>query len=261
MAILQRMMIALLSVAMLAAGAVNATSTTNFSDQWWNEVESGWGVSVLQQADVLFITLGVYGADNKPTWFTGAAFKQSGATPGHTLFTGDLYQTNGPYHGGSFNTSSVTYVTVGTLTFDAATANDATLTYSVDGRWVVKNVTRQLWRYENLTGKYGGFWHTECSSGLTQNEPLTLTVTHNADNSVVGRLDSVDHGVGYYVLFRGTYSQSGHMGQIVAHMQAPDKGTVTFSEIEWTPFGFVGRVSGDAQGCQAVSGRIAAVLQ
>ena len=259
MAILQRMMIAFLSAATLAAGAVNAASTTNFSDQWWNEAESGWGASVLQQADALFIDLFVYGADNKPTWFTAAALNQNGATLGHTLFAGDLYQTNGPYHSGSFNASAVTYVKVGTLTFDAATTNDATLTYSVDGRRVVKNVTRQFWRYENLTGNYGGFWHLECSPGATFNEAFTLTVTHNADNSVDMFLESIPP-IGYF-LFHGTYSQSGHMGQIVAHLQAPDVGTVTFSEIERSRSGFIGRVSGFANGCQLANGPIAAFLQ
>jgi hypothetical protein len=257
MAILQRTMIAFLTVAVLATGVVRAASTTNFSDYWYVANQSGWGMSVQQQSDVLFVALYVYGTDSKPTWLTATAFYQSNSVTGHIVFTGDLYLTNGTYYGATWNPAALGYTRVGTLTFDATTTNDATLTYTVDGTPVVKNVTRQLWRYENLTGKYGGSWHLECSSGPPYNEWFTLTVTHNADNSVVMLQEEL---FGYF-LFRGTYSQNGHMGQIVAQLQAPDAGTVTFSEIERTPSGLVGRVSGTLNGCQLVSGRFAAVLQ
>ncbi len=101
MTTIRRAMFAFLTVAMLATGTVRAASTTNFSDQWWIEAESGWGASVLQQADILFIDLFVYGADSKPTWFTAAAIQPARSPAGHMLFTGDLYSTNGPYFGGS----------------------------------------------------------------------------------------------------------------------------------------------------------------
>ena len=82
MTMLNRMMLALLAAAMLATGAARAASTTNYSDQWWVASESGWGASVLQQADTLFIDLFVYGTDGKPTWFTAAAYLQSGVAGG-----------------------------------------------------------------------------------------------------------------------------------------------------------------------------------
>ena len=64
-----------------AASLVSATGTasdgTNFSDQWWNPNESGWGISVLQQADVIFVDLFVYDTAGNPTWFTAAATQRS----------------------------------------------------------------------------------------------------------------------------------------------------------------------------------------
>ena len=93
--------------------AVNASSGTNFSDQWWNPNESGWGASVLQQADVLFIEIFVYGPDNLPTWYTTAAFFQPQA--GLTIFSGDLYVSNGPWFGAFFNPAAVFRRKVGTL--------------------------------------------------------------------------------------------------------------------------------------------------
>ena len=49
---------ALLAAALSAICAVAAAAVgTNFSDQWWNPAESGWGASILQQSDILFVAL------------------------------------------------------------------------------------------------------------------------------------------------------------------------------------------------------------
>ena len=61
-----------------------------------------------------------------------------------------------------------------------------------------------------------------------------------------------------YFIFHGTYTQRGHLGQIVADLQAPDRGSVTFTEIEKTAYGLVGRMSGATNDCVVVDGRFAA---
>ena len=266
MTTLRRAMIAFLTVAMLATGIVRAASTTNFSDQWWIEAESGWGASVLQQADILFIDLFVYGVDNKPTWFTAAAFLQRDSPAGHVLFTGDLYSTTGPYFGGSFNPSAVGYAKVGTLTFDADTVNTAKLTYTVNGVPVVKNVTRQTWRNENLSGRYyGGVINDEtclpASNSGHFEDAATIEITHNTDNSV--RID-IQTLSGDDLTFNGTYTQSGHMGQIVATFSYSTTTTsLTVFEIEKTISGFsarfVGNTKSGTESCVMTNGRIGGV--
>jgi hypothetical protein len=265
MTILRQFMVALLTVATLATGVANAASTTNFSDQWWIEAESGWGASVLQQADILFIDLFVYGADNKPTWFTAAASNQSSAPAGHTLFTGDLYQTNGPYFGGAFNSSAVSYAKVGTLTFDADTTNTAKMTYTVNGVPVVKNVTRQTWRYENLSGSYyGGFvWDQPCEDGTDNdhNEIYgSMQITQSTANAI--RIDMqittlTSNGVpqtvpaNWSATMTGPYTQSGHMGQIratIADTETTDTMVWTLFEIERTINGITGRLTSEVPG-------------
>jgi hypothetical protein len=169
--------IALLTVATLATGVARAASTTNFSDQWWvGTTESGWGASVLQQWDILFIDLFVYGTDTKPTWFTAAAYYQSSSPAGHVVFTGDLYATSGPYYGGAFTPGTVGYQKVGTLTFDSDTVNTARLTYTVNGVPVEKNVTRQFWKFENLGGNYyGGFvWNQSACWDPADNDSYSI---------------------------------------------------------------------------------------
>ena len=281
MTILGRLTMALLTVAMLAAGAAKAASTTNFSDQWWIEKESGWGASVLQQADVLFIDLFVYGADGKPTWFTAAAAYQAGSAAGHVTFTGDLYLTNGPYFGGPWNPAAVGYRKVGTLTFDATTVNDATLTYTVDGTQVVKNVTRQFWRYENLGGSYyGGFvWDNSSCKDPADNDHYeifgSMQFNHYADNTI--RIDMqiraiTNTGAAQAVpanssgTFTGPYTQSGHMGQVpgtFTFIVGTDTGSASWTlfEIERGISGITGRFVGSDIGTDTClySGRFTGV--
>ena len=64
-----RLLLVALALASFAWTA-RASSGTNFTDQWWNPDESGWGASILQQGDVLFVDLFVYGADGRPTGCT-----------------------------------------------------------------------------------------------------------------------------------------------------------------------------------------------
>ena len=283
MTILRRITIALLTVALLAPGMARAAYTTNFSDQWWIENESGWGASVLQQSDVLFIDLFVYGPDSKPTWFTAAAFFQGNAPAGHVLFTGDLYSTTGPYYGGSFNSGAVGYVKVGTLTFDADTVNTARLSYSVNGVPIVKNVTRQTWRNENIGGQYYGglvYDQTSCTDALDNGHFeifALMQFTHLADNTVTinaqitsGSRNGIPLLVpaGLVFTMSGKYTQSGHMGQmqgtssVIIPGEPPDTSVVNLFEIERSISGITGRYNSvdDKGGCRS-SGHLGGVLR
>src|SRR5580765_5845064 len=99
-----RVLVAALATAALCAFAApsRASLGTNFTDQWWNPNESGWGASVSQQFNTLFIDLFVYGSDGRPTWYTAAVYLDP---QNEGLFTGDLYATTGPWFGAFFNPS------------------------------------------------------------------------------------------------------------------------------------------------------------
>jgi alpha-tubulin suppressor-like RCC1 family protein/Tol biopolymer transport system component len=69
------------------------------SATWWNASESGWGLTVFDQGNVLAPTWFTYDSDGEPTWFiVGGAFEQpDGRFTGELLrFTGTRYdQING----------------------------------------------------------------------------------------------------------------------------------------------------------------------
>ena len=49
--------------ACLALDTAAASITTDFSDLWYDPDEEGWGVTLTQQNDIIFVTLYVYGPD------------------------------------------------------------------------------------------------------------------------------------------------------------------------------------------------------
>ena len=246
--------------ACLAPLAGQAASTTNFTDQWWTPTESGWGASILQQRDVLFIDLFVYGADGRPTWFTAAAFAQPSPGGGRLLFVGDLYVNAGPWYGGVFNPALVTDRRVGTLTFDADSADTATLSYTVDGVVVTKSVTRQLWAYEDFSGSYNGgvvYDATGCTNptGNGHFEDLGAVSVNQTSNTVFAMSSQAGTTA---CNWNGTYSQLGHMGSVAGTFACSNgiQGTFQSFEMERTLSGFTGRfVASDNFGC-SLSGRL-----
>ncbi len=254
--------LASLFVVALSVGVAFAASTTSYSDQWWVPSESGWGASVQQQSNMLFIDLLVYGSDGKPAWFTAAASLQSREVAGHDIFTGDLYETAGPHFAGTFNPALVTSRKVGTLTFDATSSGNGTLSYTIDGTPVVKSVTRQTWTYENLSGTYDAVWSFGCGGVMSFASEWGFTQTviqHNPDNSVT---ITVSLWLSLYQTehhLRGTYSQFGHLGRISTGFNAPAVGSITIDEIETTATGFTGRIPLAASSACHKDGRIVAV--
>jgi hypothetical protein len=267
--IIWRTVIAFFMAALSTIGSGWAASTTNYSDQWWVDTESGWGASVLQEGDVLFVDLFVYDSSRQPTWFTAAASLQPNPAAGHTVFSGDLYSSTGPYFGAaSFDANQVTRAVVGTLTFDATSVNAATLSYTVNGAPVVKSVTRQTWRYDDLGGSYYGGWVGEqvaCTPSSDNGyfeSAGTIEITGGAAGAMTVHMVAPDSGDD--LLFAGTYDQSGHMGRIVATMSAsPAKWSIEIYEIERTVAGFVGRFAGSIQStvgsCAIANGRITGI--
>ena len=244
----------------LFASAAPASSGTNFSDQWWNPAESGWGASILQQADVLFVDLFVYGPDNRPTWYTAAA--RFDPQSGRLLFVGDLVVTSGPWFSAFLNPGAVVSRKVGTLQFDASSTDFATLTYSVDGVVVSKPIERQLWTYEDFTGSYyGGLVYdqsgcTDPASNGHVEEFGAFQVAHAADNSFTLSLQS---NFGNCTV-TGNYSQLGHMGTVDANYACSYgiNGTMTLFELERTSAGMTGRFVAQNNACH-VAGTLGGV--
>ncbi|MBL8510649.1 MAG: hypothetical protein JNM52_03295, partial [Betaproteobacteria bacterium] len=117
----------------------------NFTDLYWNPSESGWGINLTHQSDIIFATLFNYGADGKGIWLVmsnGARTSDS-----EYIYQDDLYQTTGPaFNAEPFTPIGAANITkVGTMRIEFTERGDqALLTYSVNGVTVSKNIQRQV---------------------------------------------------------------------------------------------------------------------
>jgi DNA-binding beta-propeller fold protein YncE len=112
-----------------------------YQDLWWNPAESGWGLNVAHEGNVLFITWFTYDLDGSPTWFVGSDI----AKTGNATYSGTLYKTFGPPMTASpWDPSKVTRMPVGNATLSFRDNDNGTFAYTVNGVAGSKSITRQV---------------------------------------------------------------------------------------------------------------------
>jgi hypothetical protein len=180
---------AILAVAALIMPTASVATVYDVTGLWYIPSESGWGMNVIQQNTVLFITIFVYGPDGKPTWYVGSNTQYVTGTV--EKFTGPLYATTGPYFGGTFNSNAVSVRQVGTITFD--------VTYSVDGVTVNKTVQQQTWAAITIPSSGYGAMHkvstTTCPGGPASS-PMGFTFTFSGTTLTLTDANGVRYTVG-----------------------------------------------------------------
>ena len=178
--------LAVIIVAVSSLFFSTAVCANNYQDLWWNPNESGWGINISHQGDVMFASWFIYDANRQPTWIFLSRADRSGAL-GNT-FTGDIFQTTGtPFAVVPFVPLQSTNITkVGTATMIFSDARTGSLTYSINGAQVVKQITRQTISPFNLTGSYFG--------GLKRDNIGTPCVNAALNGSVLNQaIYSVSH--------------------------------------------------------------------
>ena len=118
-------------------------ATQNYEGLWWNAPagsESGWGINLTHQGDVIFATWFTYDLTGK-AWWLGMT-----ATPtGPDTFSGALFQAHGPaFDAVPFNPGAVVATQVGTGTLTFTDAQTGSFSYTVNGSSQTKAITRQV---------------------------------------------------------------------------------------------------------------------
>ena len=207
------------------------TFGTDNSDLWFDPNEQGWGVNVIQQADTLFATFFVYGADGKPSWYVASSVPFASNNAGVVTYSGALYQTTGPWFGGTFDPAAVAVRSVGTVTFAFDTIISGTVTYTIDGVAVTKPIQRQTWKANDLNGTYlgatiGTYSNCPGASGYME-EPAYFSVSQSS--SSISIVANYSNGTCTY---SGTYFQDGRMGEIDGNVSCSNGLAGTFSAYE-----------------------------
>lgn len=258
---LARIAAALLAALAFSAPASATTYSTDYTDLWWNAGESGWGVNLIQQGNVLFATLFVYGPTGSPTWFSASDVEPAPAGS-QSSFSGTLYQTTGPYFGlGTFNPGAVGTNPVGTVTFTFDSATTGTMQYTVNGNLYTKSITRLTWRANDLSGNYiGGLTAQATSCNGVNNGPVLIFYELHAQQTgsqatlTVNFYDSSNYPA--TCTFTGLYTQSGQLGSLSGSWgcsftsgAASTSGNYTITEIVAHATGFNGKFSGTDNHC------------
>lgn len=107
------------------------------TDIYYSATEPGWGLTVQHQGDVYFVAWYVYDEAGKPVWYIASSCNVTG-----NGCAGSLYRVTGPPLATTFDSTRIVTTPVGNIQIGFSNANDATLTYTVNGVSGSKAITR-----------------------------------------------------------------------------------------------------------------------
>lgn len=242
----------------------------DFTDIWWIPAESGWGLNLIQQGDVLFGTLFVYGTDRTPRWYAASALVPQSAPAGTFVFKSPLYRTTGtPLATVPFDPTSVVLDQVGEMTLTFSSPTSGTLVYNVGSDTITKQIQRQTFRTDSPTGTFIGGLSIVASacSVSSSNGPVSFigafVITIGTGNAVSVRLDD---GLGVVCTMNGTLSTQGKLASITngtwgcsASTGTPTNGPFTITSLDIQVNGIHGNFGGSLNQLCTYNGRIGGV--
>jgi hypothetical protein len=126
-----------------AGGTVDGTP--NYQDLWWRAPagsESGWGVNITHQGDILFATWFTYDASGKGMWIV----MSDGQLTSPGTYSGALYRTTGaPFNSSPWDPARTVLTQVGAGSFAFSGLNAGTFSYTLNGISQAKAITRQVY--------------------------------------------------------------------------------------------------------------------
>ncbi len=196
------------------AFTIDTSAVQPLTGLWWNESESGWGATLTQQSSIVFVTMFVYDAAGKATWYTVSC------TISAAVCSGDLLR----FKGGAtptmpWSSSGLNFTKVGTMTLTFSSNDAGIMSYSIDGLASTRQITRQIFGppvpvIPGLAGQWQGAI-VETRSNCTQSQNNGGRATYGQyDIGMVGTnagpisimLSSV---TGLQCTYSGNYSANG----------------------------------------------------
>jgi len=260
---MRRFLRTLILAATVATGSCLAETpfSVDVSDLWWDPNESGWGINLAQQDNLVFATMFVYGPDGRPRWYSASSMNGvQGTSAAVTSFSGKLSESTGPRQPGTFNPSEVARREVGNITFETISDNSAQLSYSVDGVLVSKRVQRLTMKGPNASGEYVAYRSARGCGTATDplsNNPASIRILQ--DGSQFTMTSTVLNETCTYV---GTPEQRGRItgvkGTFSCSAQTPP-GTFEITHMNVSYQGFMAHLTTRTSASCTMEARIAAL--
>ena len=112
----------------------------DYTDLWSNPDEPGWGLAIVQSAaNRLFAAWYTHDANHQPTWLV----LPEGTWRTAVTFEGALYRASGSAFDGPYDRSRFAVTPAGMGRIDFGHGGTATITFTVDGRTIVRKIRRQ----------------------------------------------------------------------------------------------------------------------
>jgi hypothetical protein len=123
---------------------LTASSAPSFQGLWWRApagTESGWGLAIAQQGEILFAAWFTYDTSGSQMWLVAPEARRTGTN----TYAGRLYRTTGPaFSANPWNSSAVSITDVGSATLAFNDASNGTFSYTVGGVSQQRAITRQV---------------------------------------------------------------------------------------------------------------------
>lgn len=123
-------------------------SAADYQDWWWNPAQSGMGLNVGHQGNMLAVSWYLYGSDGK-----GEFLLFTGPLNGNQM-SGSLYRYTGPLPGPGFSPNQVSANAVGSATITFTSDSTAVMAYNYDGRSGQLNLERFSFASRSISGTY-----------------------------------------------------------------------------------------------------------
>jgi photosystem II stability/assembly factor-like uncharacterized protein len=119
------------SLTRIGFGPPDSTPVGAFGDLWWGgTAQNGWGIAINQQYRTLFSLWYTYDRDGKATWLVMPA----GAWTAANTYSASAYRASGPpWLGVPYDPSRHSLAPVGNVTVTFTDAQNAVMTYTIDG--------------------------------------------------------------------------------------------------------------------------------
>jgi hypothetical protein len=243
----------ILIVALLISAA--RADALEYTDVYYNPAEDGWGMFLVQSDTTQFLALFIYGADNKPTWYTGVLEQDAAGNS-----SGPLYATTGTHFALPWNPSQFSYGTAGTVSFQPTDPYHARVSYTLTaGPTITKTVQRQTLTPYRLAGNYSGSASGTQSGCVDPGNNDThlratydLAVTQNGDVGATLKFSFVDvQNNGIVCTAQGPMTHLGRLHKLpaanfscVGPGAIPGTNTVVIDSLHPTDQGIEGRLTG-----------------
>ena len=134
------------STSPVCAEGASHGAAPNYQDLWWRAPagsESGWGLNIVHQGDIVFATWFTYDASGRGLWIV-----MEGSRTGAGVYSGSLYRTTGPaFNATPFDPALVSRIPVGSATLTFPNASNGIFAYTVDGISQTKPITRLIYAH------------------------------------------------------------------------------------------------------------------